>query len=108
MNETIELLLNHRSDRSFLDKDIPEDVLDNIIKAAYRAPTSVHSQQVSVIVTRDQKTREKITELSGGQKWIAQAPVFLTFVLDLYKTHRGLEFVREKQLVHTSIFYTCR
>ncbi|MDU5687609.1 MAG: nitroreductase family protein, partial [Kluyvera cryocrescens] len=43
MNDTLELLLSHQSDRSFLDKAIPDDVLDNVIRAAWRAPTSVHS-----------------------------------------------------------------
>ena len=103
MNETIELLLTHKSDRSYLDKDIPETVLDHVINAAWRAPTSVHSQQVSVIVTRDKATKAKIAELSGGQPWIARAPVFLTFVLDLYKTRKGLEAIGDHQLAHTSI-----
>ncbi len=103
MNETIELLLSHKSDRSYLEKEIPVDVLDNVINAAWRAPTSVHSQQVSVIVTRDPATKARIAELSGGQPWIARAPVFLTFVLDLNKTHKGLAAIGEKQLAHTSI-----
>lgn len=103
MNETIKLLLSHKSDRSYLEKELPEEVLNNVINAAWRAPTSVHTQQVSVIVTRDPVTKARITELSGGQPWIARAPVFLTFVLDLNKTHKGLDAIGEKQLAHTSI-----
>ena len=67
MNPVIETLITHRSDRSYLDKAIPDAVLDDIILSAYRAPTSVHSQQVSVIVTRDKATKAKIAELAGGQ-----------------------------------------
>lgn len=103
MNETIKLLLSHKSDRSYLEKELPEEVLDNVINAAWRAPTSVHSQQVSVIVTRDPVTKARIAELSGGQPWIVRAPVFLTFVLDLNKTHKGLDAIGEKQLAHTSV-----
>ena len=65
MNSTIETLINHRSDRSFLDKAIPDGVLDSIIQSAYRAPTSVHSQQVSLVITRDKETKEKLAALAG-------------------------------------------
>lgn len=43
-NETIELLLSHSSCRSFLDKHVPENVADVIIKCAQRAPTSSYLQ----------------------------------------------------------------
>lgn len=103
MNDILELMLSHQSDRSFLDKAIPEEVLDNVIRAAWRAPTSVHSQQVSVIVTRDQATKNKLAALTGGQPWVAQAPVFLTFVLDMHKSRKGIEAVNKQQLAHTSL-----
>lgn len=103
MNPVIETLVNHRSDRSYLDKAIPDTVLDNIILSAYRAPTSVHSQQVSVIVTRDKATKAKIAELAGGQPWIAQAPVFITFVLDMHKTREAMSLIDEQQIAHESI-----
>ncbi|WP_312239925.1 NADPH-dependent oxidoreductase [Pantoea sp.] len=103
MNSTIETLINHRSDRSFLDKAIPDDVLDSIIQAAYRAPTSIHSQQVSLVITRDKATKAKLAELAGGQPWIAQAPVFITFVLDMYKTAEGMKLTGETQIAHESI-----
>jgi FMN reductase [NAD(P)H] len=103
MNPVIETLINHRSDRSYLDKAIPDAVLDNIILSAWRAPTSVHSQQVSVIVTRDKATKAKIAELAGGQPWIAQAPVFITFVLDMHKTREAMTLINEQQIAHESI-----
>ncbi|MDR7342438.1 FMN reductase [NAD(P)H] [Pantoea alhagi] len=103
MNPVIETLINHRSDRSYLDKAIPDTVLDNIILSAYRAPTSVHSQQVSVIVTRDKATKAKIAELAGGQPWIAQAPVFITFVLDMHKTREAMNLIDEQHIAHESI-----
>ncbi|WP_130835803.1 NADPH-dependent oxidoreductase [[Erwinia] mediterraneensis] len=103
MNNVIETLINHRSDRSFLDKAIPDEILNNIIHSAYRAPTSVHSQQVSLIVTRDKATKAKLAELAGGQPWIARAPVFITFVLDMHKTARGMKLAGETQMAHQSI-----
>lgn len=103
MNETIKLLTGHRSERSYLDKAIPEDVLSAIIETAYLAPTSVNSQQVSVVVTRDPARRARIAELAGGQNWIAQAPVFLTLVLDMHKSERAIALSGFEQHAHESV-----
>ncbi|WP_036768356.1 NADPH-dependent oxidoreductase [Photorhabdus australis] len=103
MNQTIELLTSHRSERSYLDKPISEDILTSIIEATHLAPTSVNSQQVSLIVIRDAHCRSRIAELAGGQPWIAQAPVFITVVLDMYKTYLGIEMSGKQQIAHQSI-----
>ena len=39
MNETIELLHGHRSDRDFTGEPIPEDQLAAIIEAGHRTPS---------------------------------------------------------------------
>ncbi|MGM3163067.1 NADPH-dependent oxidoreductase [Dickeya undicola] len=103
MNQTIELLTHHRSERSYLNKPIPEEVLSAIINSAHLAPTSVNSQQVSIVVTRDPARRARIAELAGGQPWIAQAPVFLTLVLDMHKTATGIAMSGKEQHAHESV-----
>lgn len=103
MNEVTQLLKSHRSDRSYLDKPIDDAVLDDIIETAWRAPTSVNSQQVSLVVVRDAATRARIAELAGGQPWIAKAPVFITFVLDMYKSQQGIEAEGKQQIAHESL-----
>lgn len=103
MNQTIELLKQHRSERSYLDKPIPPEVLSAIIESAHLAPTSVNSQQVSIIVTQDPARRARIAELSGGQPWIAKAPVFLTLVLDMHKTATGIAMSGHEQHAHESV-----
>ena len=103
MNSVIDTLTSHRSERSFLDTAISDDTLEAIIESAYRAPTSVNSQQVSVIVTRDSARRSQIAAIAGGQPWIAQAPVFLTFVLDMHKSEQAIALNGETQIAHESI-----
>ena len=90
MNPTIEVIQAHRSDRSYKPTPIPDDILDDIIKCAHLAPTSKNSQEVSVIVVRDASRLKRMAEITG-QPFIAQAPVFLVFVADLYKTGLGAE-----------------
>lgn len=103
MNDVLTTLFNHKSDRSFLNKPINDDILDSVIKAAYHAPTSINSQQVSVIVVRDQARRERFSMLCGQQPWIAQAPVFLVFIIDMHKTQLGIQIESKRQEAQQSI-----
>lgn len=91
MNETVRLLQAHHSSRSYMSDAIPAEILDAIIESAHRAPTSINSQQVSLVVVRDAASRARIAQIAGGQPWIAQAPVFIAVIADLYKTGMGVE-----------------
>jgi FMN reductase [NAD(P)H] len=86
MNSTLELMQQHRSIRSYQDKPVPAEVLDAVLDAAWKGPTSINGQQVSLVVVQDAARRQQIAALAGGQPWIAQAPVFVTLVVDFYKT----------------------
>lgn len=102
MNPTIQVIKNHRSIRSFLDKDLPADTLQAIIDAAQAMPTSINGQQVSLVIVRDKATRSKLAELCGGQPWVAAAPVFILFVADFYKTSLAAEISGRTQVIHES------
>jgi FMN reductase [NAD(P)H] len=103
MNETLRLMQSHRSNRSYKPDPVSDQMLDQIVEAAYRGPTSVNSQQVSVVVVRDREKRARIAEIAGGQPWIAQAPVFITVVVDFHKTRLGVEKAGERQVAHESL-----
>ena len=83
MNEVMDTLLSHRSIRAYQDRPVESKVLDQILKAVQAAPNWVNLQHVSVIVVQDKARLAKFSELCGGQKHIAQAPVFLIFCADL-------------------------
>jgi FMN reductase [NAD(P)H] len=103
MNETIKLIQNHRSIRSFLEKDIDNEIIDEILRASQAMPTSINGQQTSVIVIRDKETKAQIAHLAGDQKWIEDAPVFLIYVLDFYKTHLAAKKNGLTQVIHESV-----
>jgi len=52
-NHVIELVNNHRSIRRFLDKDIENRLLEEIIDSSRRASSHHNIQAYSVIVVRD-------------------------------------------------------
>jgi FMN reductase [NAD(P)H] len=103
MNETVSLLQAHRSNRNYKTDPIPQEILDAIIESAHRAPTSSNSQQISLVVVRNAARRARIAEIAGGQPWIAQAPVFIAVVADLYKTGLGVEKAGAKQVFQQSL-----
>jgi len=82
-SETIELLNNRVSVRAYSDEEVPEDLIDQVLKAAFRAPTSSNIQSYSVIVVQDPALREQLAAVTGGQKHVEAAPVFLAFCADL-------------------------
>ena len=47
--------------------------------------------------------RAQISQIAGGQPWIAKAPVFITFVLDMYKTQVGMKLAGNEQVAQQSI-----
>ena len=82
-SETIELMLAHRSIRSFTDESIETSTLEHLINAGQAAASSSFIQAYSVIRVTDKDVRVKIAEAAGGQKWIKEAPEFLVFCADL-------------------------
>ena len=103
MNDVVKLIKDHRSIRSFQNKEVSEDIIDEILKSSQSMPNSINGQQTSVIVIRDKKTKLEIAHLSGDQKWIEDAPVFLLFIMDFYKTSKAGEKTGNLQVIHESI-----
>lgn len=103
MNKTIETIKDHRSIRDYKSDKIDDAIINEIILAAQAMPNSINGQQTSIIVVRDVKTKAAISAYAGGQPWIDQAPVFLLFVTDFYKTHLAAKKNGLDQLIHESV-----
>lgn len=102
-NDTLDLFNGHRSERAFSDQPISDAVVDRVLKAGWLGPTSVNSQQVSVVVVRDPVRRARLAEIAGGQPWVAQAPVFLVVLVDFHKPWLALQRRGIEEQVHTSV-----
>jgi len=103
MNETLRIQQAHRSIRDYQDTPVSDEMLDQIIAAAHRAPTSMNAQEISLIVVRDAATRAKIAECSGGQPWVIKAPVFITIAIDFHKTDLAVRKASKTQIIHESM-----
>ncbi|WP_413374673.1 oxygen-insensitive NADPH nitroreductase [Alkalihalobacillus sp. 1P02AB] len=94
-NEFNELIQSHRSIRKFTNEEVSDDVLENVIESARRAPTSHNVQAYSLLVIRDQEKKENLAKLSGNQKYVAECPVFFVIVADYYRLKRVSELHNE-------------
>ncbi|MGA8171840.1 MAG: NADPH-dependent oxidoreductase [Methylocystis sp.] len=82
-NETLDLILAHRSHRAFLPQKLPEGALETIVAAAQSASTSSNLQVWSVVAVEDQERKNRLADLAGGQKHIRDCAVFLVWLSDL-------------------------
>jgi len=89
--ETIDLLRRRVSVRKYADRPVPEEMIDAVLGAAFRAPTSSNIQSYSVVVVRDRETLQKLSAVARGQRHVAEAPVFLAFCADLTRITRAME-----------------
>jgi nitroreductase len=101
MNEVLNLIDQRNSLRHYADKEVPEEVLEGILHSAMRAPTAGNMMMYSIVVIKDQKIKESLSESCDHQPFIAKAPVLLLFLADLEKWHRyfkisGVEAFTEK------------
>ena len=91
MNPVIESLLKHKSIRKYKNQPIEDEKLELIIKSAQAAPTWCNGEQVSIIVIKEQATKDKIKDLCWGQKYIGECPAFLVFCADFYRCSLAFE-----------------
>ncbi len=82
-SETIRVLHDRVSVRRFSEKDVSEDHVEAVLRAAFRAPTSSNIQSYSVIIVRDADTKAALATAAGNQGHVARTPVFLAFCADL-------------------------
>jgi nitroreductase len=82
-NETLDLLLAHRSVRAYLPEPIPADVLETVVAAAQSASTSSNLQVWSLVAVEDEGRKSRLADLAGNQQHIRDAPLFLLWLADL-------------------------
>jgi len=99
-NETIGVIMRHRSIRKFKPDPVPEEALEAIARAAQMASTSSNTQSYSIIAVTDPDLKSRLAEISGGnsQAFVAACPLYLVWCADLCRNRvacelHGVEFV---------------
>lgn len=98
MNDTIRLLMNHRSIRKYTDAPVAKEQVEMIVAAGQMASSSSNVQAYTVIAVTDPLQKERLKELCGQQAYITECPVFLVWCADLSRLkHAAEHHLPEKQ-----------
>ena len=89
-SETINLLRDRVSVRKYADKPVSTTLIDTILEAAFRAPTSSNIQAYSVVVIRDRSVLKKLSAVTNNQTHVAKTPVFFAFCPDLTRIQAAM------------------
>jgi len=104
-NETIDLLMAHRTVRQFSERPVSPKIADAVLKCAQRAPTSSYLQAYTVIQVEDLSKRAALMEYSGGQEWVVKAPLALLFCADLHRLEEVLH-PADRNVLHNAELFT--
>ncbi|WP_409251662.1 nitroreductase family protein [Bacillus sp. SCS-153A] len=89
--ELHDVIHGHRSIREYEDKEVSQELLEQILEAGIRASSSGNMQSYSIIVTRDQEIKKKLFSAHMEQPMVVEAPVLLTFCADFNRMRKWLE-----------------
>ena len=90
MSDLMEIILSRRSIRRYQEKDIPDEVLNNVLEAARWAPSWANTQAWEFVVVKDRSIKEQIqaTVNNRNPSYLAlvNAPVLLVVCGQLKKS----------------------
>lgn len=87
----IEAIRKRRSIRNFLKKEVEEEKLKEILKAAMFSPNSWGTRPWEFIVVRAEETKKALAKASAHSTFVDKAPVVIVVCFDVKKGKRFKE-----------------
>lgn len=96
MDEVLKAVKERRSIRSFLKKDIPEDIVKKLIEALIWAPSAGNLQARKFYFVKNKEIKMKLAKAALNQMFIAEVPLVIVGCIDKNKIfprygERGVE-----------------
>ena len=85
MNPVIQSLCDRKSVRAYTGQNIPEEAVEQILKAAMQAPTAGNQQLYTILRITDPEIRHQLSISCDHQPFIEQAALVLVFCADCLK-----------------------
>ena len=73
--EVLDIIKDRRSIRKYKDKQVPKEIIEDIIDAGRMAPTANNIQPWEFVVVTDYEVRKKLANIATYGRFIEQAPV---------------------------------
>lgn len=87
MKNTIQILENHKTIRQFTKDPIPQNTLQELLKAMNHSPSSTNLQGYSLIRITDHQLRKELADI-GKQEYLADCPELFVFIVDQYRNYK--------------------
>jgi len=75
--DLMEAIRRRHSVRSYRDKEVPEETLQQVLEAARLAPSAKNRQEWTFVVVTDENTRRELQQAAKGQRFVGEAPVVI-------------------------------
>ncbi len=73
-----------RSIRKFSNKEVPWEIIHDIVECGLNAPAAGNIQNYNIILISDKKKKYELGKLAFQQYWISDAPMLIIIVRDNY------------------------
>lgn len=101
-NEIINLIINRRSHRKYINKKIPKDIIETIINCGRHAPfggkPKPDCQVTEYIVIEDQKIKEQLALQYEDRQFIKDAPVIIAVLANKDNDPKYKEYILSSAL----------
>ncbi len=85
-------VISRKSIRNFAERPVDSTLLNTLLDASARTQTMGNLQLYSVVITQDEKNKQKLSPLHFNQPMVVQAPVLLTVCADFNRTVKWAEY----------------
>lgn len=100
MNEALQCLLKRRSTKKYQEKQVPDELLDQVLEAGLYAPTGRNNQNVICVAVRDQKIRDQLSRMNADIMNVQIDPFYgAPCVIVVFADCEGSTWVEDGSLV---------
>lgn len=105
-NQIIQSLEARKSVRAYTDREIPEDIVQEILKASVQAPTAGNQQLYTILRISDPEKKQRLSISCDNQPFIEKAKLVLVYCADCLKWYTAYKEAgcRPRELMAGDLF----
>jgi nitroreductase len=87
MNPELKFIFSRRSVRKYQDKQVPREMLEDLLQAAMAAPSAVAKDPWHFLVIRERDSLNRLAEVLPNAPMLRQAPAAIVVCGDIERAH---------------------
>jgi nitroreductase len=87
MNPKLNFIFSRRSVRKYQDRQVPQEMLEDLLQAAMAAPSAVVKDPWHFLVIRDRDSLNRLAEVLPNAPMLRQAPAAIVVCGDIERAH---------------------